>query len=168
MNKKAILLLATLILTASMTTLETTARYRSSVVVSDQARVARPVIRIVPDADFEDQAVIEPGQTLLYDFSVTNTAADLIVSEVCQTYWLDILEPVSEDRLAFALFAVMDGARHEVSSDSEGRYPGIATMGAVSQTHAYQLEVSLPIETELPDVACPVHLDIQVTAWQID
>ena len=169
MNKKAIILLAMMILMASMTTLETTARYRSAVVMSDRARVARPIIRMIPEDDFPQESDIYPGQTIVYGFAITNASVEWGVSEVSQTYRMEIVsDPVPEDRLNFTLFNTTGGIREPIFPDANGCFQGFSTLGTVSQTHSYQLEVSLPIEAGLPDVECPVHLDIRLTALQAD
>ncbi len=170
MNKKAILLLATLLITASMTTLETTARYRSHASAYDMARVARPVIRVEQGDPFVAQSTIVPGQTLLYDFSIANSVTGQSASDVCQSYWLEISadEPY-HDRFDYALFTTGGGeGRQAITPDAAGRFPGVAAMDTSPTSHPYQLEVTLPDDAGLPAADTPVQLEILVVATQID
>lgn len=171
MNRTAFwLLLVSLFMTTSLTTIDSTAHFKSSVSAKDQASVARPVIQINALSDPSDLGLIFPGETKIYNFTVQNESSENGVSEVDLTYWLHVI-PSAEvsPPLILALYYVDENrVLYPIMPDENGRYDGYLHMDTLSQSHHYQLHMTLPAGFIRPLTDQPIQMDIQMTAMQSD
>jgi len=170
MNKTAFcLLIAVLVPSISLCTLESTARYRQTVDAYDTARVARPAVQLCVDTDPAELAAIRPGESGIFEFSVANEDAQS-PSEVCMAYWLDVtLNGPAGGMLTIALFYLDEqGQPHPLVPDADGRYAGWQPFGLTPSIHAYRLVFTLPAESEAPAEPADVSIDVVVTAVQTD
>lgn len=171
MNRTAFcLLLASLCMTASLTTIESTARFKTTAASRDQARIAHPSIKISASSATSDLGLIQPGETKTFDFFIINESVDSEVSEVALDYWLLFMQigEVSPS-LQFTLFYLDDNqVAYPVTPDGNGQFDGYAHFDTVIQTHCYRLHVTLPINATLPEASQAVQIDIHLTAIQTD
>lgn len=169
MNKSIVwFLVVLLIMTTSLTTLESTARFKTTIRSRDVARVARPVIDVtIPNAP-ADLGQIQPGETKTLDFYIQNESAEYGVSEVSLAYWLQ-LEPVNQtpSSLQYSLYYFdSNEIAHPITPDGNGQYAGYQEMDTHPQSHHYQLAVTLPLDSILPAEDQLVRIEIQLTAMQ--
>ena len=168
MNKTAFcLLMAVLVPSISICTLESTARYRRTVGAHDAARVARPAIQMHAMTDPTELTAIRPGESGVFEFSVANGDSDG-ASEVSQTYWLEIsLSGAASGMLTNALFFLDEqGQPQPLIPDEGGRYGGWQSLGLLPATHFFRLVFTLPAESEPPSEPADVSIDVIVTAFQ--
>lgn len=170
MKKTALCLLMTVLVPSiSLCTLESTARYRQVVRAQDAARVARPAIQLRAETDPAGLAAIRPGESGIFEFSVTNGNSDGL-SEISQAYWLEITQSGAASGILISAFFFLDeqGQPQSLIPDEDGRYAGWQSLGLTPATHLYRLVLTFPAESESPGESADVSFEVIVTAVQTD
>lgn len=159
-----------LMLLAGTTATVTEARYRQQARAFDQARVARPAVRIIPLTEPADLGELQPGSSKTLEFSIDNRTENLDVSEVGLDYEISIAFSDKESSpLVFSLYWLDDaGQIHICTPAPDGTYSAPQSLGTEPQVQYYQLQIGLPMDAALPSQPRLYAIRIELKAKQRD
>ncbi len=165
---EAILIIFIIVTGASATVTE--ARYRSQVAALDQARVARPRVRLLSQNPSTDLIRLEPGTSFDYEFSVENTSTEGEVSEVVCEYEIFInLEGPQPTDLTTVLYLWSEtGDWLQCPQYSGDCYLGAVPLGTTPVSHKYKLTSALSADATPGSTVKDYSVWITVNARQSD
>lgn len=158
------------ILISGITVTVTEARYYGRVSAVDQARVARPQIRLLAQQAYTDLGTLEPGTSIDFKFSVANSSDSGEISEVVFDYLIAVEpEGPQPSELITNLYWLDDNRERILCPKSQdGRFEAKSPLGTTATLHDYMLNVALPAEAELSPTSNTYQFLITISARQSD
>ena len=148
----------------------TEARYYERVSAVDRARVARPQIRLLAQQAHGDLGTLEPGTSVNFEFSVTNSSAAGEISEVICEYLIAVNSEGSQpsELITNLYWLTEQGDWLLCQKFQDGQFAAKSPLGTTATTHDYMLNVALPAEAEPNPTPNTYKFWITVNAWQSD